>query len=144
MTEAATRFIGRATFASLTGHDVLVNIWESHEGRTSPHVHFAQWADAMLIAPCTMDMLAKLVAGRTDDAVSLLASAIDRKLTPVLLAPSMNAVMLSQPATMRNLSQLSDDGFTVLESTAGWQACRSDGEGRLPEPEDLLKALDLA
>jgi phosphopantothenoylcysteine synthetase/decarboxylase len=141
MTESATRFVGSTTFSSLTGHDVLMNMWEAHEGRTSPHVHFATWADAMLIAPCTMDMLGKLVTGRTDDAVSLLAAAIDRRTTPVLLAPSMNAVMLSQPATVRNLAQLREDEFTVLEPSAGWQACRTEGEGRMPEPDELQAAL---
>ena len=141
MTDAATRFVGPTTFSSLTGHEVLVNVWESHDGRTSPHVHFATWADAMLIAPCTMDMLAKLATGRTDDSVSLLAAAIDRSTTPVLLAPSMNAVMLSQPATVRNLAQLQDDGFTVLEPAAGWQACRTEGNGRMVEPDELEAAL---
>ena len=88
-----------------------------------------------------MDMLAKLATGRTDDSVSLLAAAIDRRATPVLLAPSMNAVMLEQPATVRNLAQLRDDGFTVLEPAAGWQACRTEGAGRMPEPDELEAAL---
>ncbi|MDG2292057.1 MAG: flavoprotein [Phycisphaerales bacterium] len=144
MTEAATRFIGETTFSSLTGRPVLIDPWNVDDGHASPHVHLAEWADAMLIAPCTMDMLSKLALGRTDDPVSLLAAAIDRSSTPVLLAPSMNAVMLSQPATRRNMTQLDQDGYILIEPSQGWQACRSEGQGRLPEPAELIAALDEA
>jgi phosphopantothenoylcysteine decarboxylase/phosphopantothenate--cysteine ligase len=68
-------------------------------------------------------------------------SAVDRSRTPVLLAPSMNAVMWAQPSTQRNLSVLRGDGFSVLEPASGWQACRHVGPGRLPEPEALLAAV---
>ncbi len=142
MTEAATRFVGATTFSSLTGRSVFLDPWNADEGHASPHVHLAEWADVMLIAPCTMDMLSKLVMGRTDDPVSLLAAAIERAATPVLLAPSMNAVMLSQPSTYRNITQLVEDGYTMIEPSQGWQACRSEGQGRLPEPEELMVALD--
>ena len=98
----------------------------------------------MLIAPCTMDMIAKLAHGFTDDPVSLVTSAIDRNSTPVLIAPSMNATMFEQPATQRNLLSLTDDGFTVLDSGEGWQACRATGQGRLLEPEVLLDAVSTA
>jgi phosphopantothenoylcysteine decarboxylase/phosphopantothenate--cysteine ligase len=74
--------------------------------------------------------------------VSLLAAAIDRAATPVLLAPSMNAVMLSQPSTHRNITQLVEDGYTLIEPSQGWQACRSEGQGRLPEPDELMAAID--
>jgi phosphopantothenoylcysteine decarboxylase/phosphopantothenate--cysteine ligase len=66
---------------------------------------------------------------------------IDRSTTPTLLAPSMNEVMWSQPATQRNLRTLRDDGFTVVEPAEGWHACRSGGAGRLPEPEALVDAI---
>ena len=95
----------------------------------------------LLVAPCTMDMLAKLNHGRTNDPVSIVASAIDRDITPVILAPSMNAVMMNQPATKRNIDMLKDDGFTVLDSEYGWQACRAVGQGRMPEKEALLEVI---
>jgi len=76
--------------------------------------------------------------------VSLIASAIDRDHQPVLIAPSMNEVMLRQPATRRNLDQLAADGFTIVEPAEGWQACRTEGAGRLPEPETLLEAVRTA
>ena len=96
----------------------------------------------MLIAPATMDLVAKLAGGRCDDVVSLIAAAIDRSETPVLIAPSMNAVMLAQPSTQRNLKQLVADGFQIVEPGSGWQACRTEGPGRLAEVNDLLGAID--
>lgn len=142
MTDAAQRFVGATTFSSLTGREVLTSQWSSHEGLTSPHVHFATWCQCMLIAPCTMDMLAQLAAGRTNDPVALLVGAIDRSTTPVLLSPSMNSTMLSQPATQRNIDVLRGDGFAVIEPDEGWQACRTDGDGRMPEPAQLAAAID--
>jgi phosphopantothenoylcysteine decarboxylase/phosphopantothenate--cysteine ligase len=88
-----------------------------------------------------MDMVAKLATGRCDDIVSLLAASIDRTRTPVAIAPSMNTEMLRQPATVRNLTTLRGDGFAVIEPGTGWQACRSVGPGRLPEPDDLLRVV---
>ena len=98
----------------------------------------------MMIAPCTMDMLSRLSTGRADDPVSLLAASIDRSICPVLISPSMNETMLNQPSTRRNLSILKEDGFHVLEPDSGWQACRTDGAGRLPEPVRLVEAIDSA
>jgi phosphopantothenoylcysteine decarboxylase/phosphopantothenate--cysteine ligase len=76
--------------------------------------------------------------------VSLLVAAIDRTATPVVLSPSMNDVMWHQPATQRNIEMLQADGFTMLTPDTGWQACRTDGCGRMPEPIALLEALDAA
>jgi len=144
MTDAAQRFVGATTFSSLTGREVLTSQWSSHEGLASPHVHFAGWCDCMLVAPCTMDMLAQLATGRTNDPVALLVGAIDRMTTPVLLSPSMNAAMLAQPSTQRNIEQLRADGFGLIEPAHGWQACRTDGDGRMPEPVELMDAIDQA
>jgi phosphopantothenoylcysteine decarboxylase/phosphopantothenate--cysteine ligase len=141
MTEAAQRFVTPLTFQALSGRPVYTSPWEHLESRDPQHIALAAAADVMLIAPCSMDMLAKLVAGRADDIVSLIASAIDMKHTPILLAPSMNAVMYGQPSTQRNLKQLAEDGFRIIPPAAGWQACRTEGIGRLPEPEVLLAAV---
>ncbi len=85
-----------------------------------------------------MDCLAKLATGRADDVVTLILSAIDRAKTPVLLAPSMNAVMWGQPATKRNMQLLAEDGFQFIGPDDGWQACRTVGTGRMSEPEEIL------
>ncbi len=144
MTESAARFVTPLTFESLTGRAVFDSQWKHIDGNDPQHIKIASKADAMLIAPCTMDMLGRLANGITDDPVSLVCSAIDRTQIPVLIAPSMNVTMLNQPATQRNLKTLSEDGFTVLSSEDGWQACRAEGMGRLAEPESLLSALEFA
>ena len=141
MTDAATRFVTPLTFSSLTARPVFDDQWSQIDGHEPQHIKIAQSLSMLLVAPCTMDMLAKLNHGRTNDPVSLVVSAIDRDTTPVILAPSMNAVMMKQPATQRNIEMLKDDGFTVLDSTYGWQACRAVGEGRMPEQEALLEVI---
>jgi len=144
MTSAAKKFISPLTFSSLSGNAVYDTQWSFVEGHDPQHIRIAKKADVMLIAPCTMHMLAKLAYGLTDDAVSLVASAIDRSTTPVILAPAMNATMLSQPATQRNLTTLAADTFTILESEEGWQACKTIGQGRMPEAKCLISAIKAA
>ena len=128
-------------FQSLAGRPVLTSAWESANPADPQHIRAASALDAFLIAPCTMDMLAKLASGQCDDMVSLLAASIDRTKTKVLVAPSMNEAMWRQPATQRNLVTLRADGFIILEPATGWQACRAVGAGRLPEPDALVDAL---
>ncbi len=144
MTEAATRFVTPLTFQALTGRPVYSDQWQHVESQDPQHISLARSADLVLIAPCSMDMLAKLAQGRTDDVVSLIVSAVDRSNQPVLLAPSMNAVMWNQPATQRNIEKLRADNFGIIEPDTGWQACRTEGVGRLPEPDQLLDAVEAA
>jgi len=141
MTADAQRFVAPLVFQSLSGRAVVSSPWDASSPSDPQHIRIASRLDILLIAPCTMDMLARLAGGRCDDAVSLLAASVDRARTPVLLAPSMNEAMWRQPATQRNLSTLRGDGFGLIEPASGWQACRSVGPGRLPEPEDLLEAV---
>ena len=144
MTESATRFITPLTLQALSGRPVYTSAWEHIEASDPQHIRLARRAELMLIAPCSMNMLANLAHGNTDDVVSLVASAIDLKKQQVLLAPSMNEVMWNQPSTQRNLAQLQKDGFEIIAPGTGWQACRTEGVGRLPEPEQLLSAIEHA
>lgn len=139
MTDAATRFVAPLTFQALSGRPVYTSQWEHVESSDPQHISLARDAEVMLIAPCTMDMLAKLATGRTDDVVSLVASAVDWSRQPLLLAPSMNETMWNQPATRRNLARLREDGCQIIEPGVGWQACRTEGAGRLAEPEVILE-----
>ena len=141
MTPAATRFVTPLTFQALSGRPVYDSPWSHVESHDPQHIALARDADAVIIAPCSMDTLARLATGRTDDVVTLVLSAIDRSETPVLLAPSMNEVMWSQPATRRNVQQLVDDGYLMVEPGTGWQACRAVGPGRMAEPDELLAAI---
>ncbi|MFG0330854.1 MAG: flavoprotein [Phycisphaerales bacterium] len=141
MTDAATRFVTPLTLQALSGRPVYSSQWQHIESSDPQHINLARSADLMLIAPCTMDMLAKLVIGRTDDVVSLVCSAVDRSTTPVLLAPSMNAAMWGQASTQRNIAQLREDGFHLIGPDDGWQACRTSGPGRMSEPLEILDAI---
>lgn len=144
MTPAATRFVGPITFQALSANPVFTSPWEHIDSMDPQHISLASRLDAALVAPCTMDCMARLATGRADDVVSLILSAVDRARVPVLLAPSMNVTMWSQPATQRNLATLTDDGFSVVRPGRGWQACREVGEGRMAEPEELLEAIAAA
>jgi phosphopantothenoylcysteine synthetase/decarboxylase len=141
MTEGATKFVAPLTFESISGRAVYLDPWSPMDRADPQHVRLVRDVDLMLVAPCTMDLLARLASGRADDAVTLLAAVLDRSRQPTLLAPSMNEVMWHQPATQRNLRTLREDGFSIVEPAEGWHACRSGGAGRLPEPEALVDAI---
>ena len=138
MTESATKFVSPLTFQALSGRPVYTTPWEHIESQDPQHISLATGTELAVVAPCTMDTLAKLATGRADDVVTLILSAIDRARTPVLLAPSMNAVMWGQPSTRRNVETLRGDGFAWVGPDDGWQACRTTGTGRMAEPERIL------
>ncbi|MEM8758476.1 MAG: flavoprotein [Planctomycetota bacterium] len=141
MTPAAAHFVTPLTFQALSGRPTYTSPWEHIESQDPQHIALAESADAAVVAPCTMDTLARLAVGRTDDVVTLALSAVDRTRTPVLLAPSMNAVMWGQPSTQRNLETLRGDGFGFIGPDDGWQACRTLGTGRMAEPSAIFDEL---
>lgn len=141
MTESATHFVTPLTFQALSARAVYTSAWQHVESQDPQHIALATRADAAVVAPCTMDCLARLATGRTDDVVTLILSAVDRAKTPVLLAPAMNSVMWAQPANQRNVAQVVADGFELVGPGDGWQACRHVGTGRMSEPEEILAAL---
>jgi phosphopantothenoylcysteine decarboxylase/phosphopantothenate--cysteine ligase len=138
MTDAATKFVTPLTFQALSGNPVYTSQWDHLEASDPQHIALATRTHLAIVAPCTMDCMAKLAAGMTEDVVCLILAAVDRETTPVLLAPSMNAVMWAQPATRRNAALLAGDGFELIGPDEGWQACRTVGAGRMTEPETLL------
>lgn len=141
MTEAATRFVGPITFQALSGRHVYTSAWEHVESKDPQHVSLAASLDAAVVAPCSMDCIGKLAQGTPSDVVTLILSAVDLKTTPVLLAPAMNSQMWAQPSTQRNIRQLIEDGYRTVGPSAGWQACRHVGTGRMSEPEEIASAL---
>ena len=141
MTPAATKFVTPLTFQALTARPVYTSSWEHIESQDPQHISLAGSADVAIVAPCSMDCMAKLAGGHADDVVTLMLSAIDRRKTPVLLAPAMNSVMWQQPSTQRNAATLQADGFVLIGPGDGWQACRHVGTGRMVEPEELLAAV---
>lgn len=141
MTPAAGRFVAPLTFEALSGQAVYTSAWEPDSPGDPQHVALARSADAVVVAPCTMDCLARLATGLADDIVTLIVAAVDRHRTPVILAPAMNATMWSQPSTQRNVATLRGDGYVLVGPTTGWQACRTQGPGRMSEPGELLDAI---
>ncbi|MEM9345414.1 MAG: flavoprotein [Planctomycetota bacterium] len=138
MTDAAVRFITPLTLQSLSGHPVLTSIWQHDDRPDSQHVGLARWCDIFCIAPCSADMIAKLAHGLTPDIVSLTASALPSD-TPLLLAPAMNADMWANPVCQRNLGLLREllPNLKEIGPDEGWQACRTNGGGRMSEPEAI-------
>ena len=153
-TEAAERFVGRATFEGITGAPALVSEWErdpargAYPGDPAPdhapisHLELVDGADILAIAPVSANTLAKLAAGIADN---LMTSAALASRAPLLLAPAMNERMWEHPATTANLRTLSDRGAIVVEPETGALASRGErGAGRLPEPPALLAAIESA
>lgn len=141
MTEAATQFITPVTLQALSGRAVYTSQWDPREGNNMPHINLGREADAILIAPCSADFVARLVEGRSDELLSLMCLARPIAQVPLLLAPAMNREMWAHPATQRNLRQVADDGAIVLGVGSGWQACGETGDGRMLEPAEMLEDL---
>jgi len=140
MTDAAARFITPLTMESLSGHRVVQSIWQEADDPSSPHIELARWADAMIIAPASANILAKLASGLCDDIVCLVAAALPKS-TPVLLAPAMNAQMWEHAITQRNVATLDGlPGWSRIGPEHGWQACRTEGAGRMAEPDAIASA----
>ncbi len=138
MTEAAAQFITPVTMQALSGRAVYTSQWDAREANTMAHINLSREADAIVIAPCSADFMAKLVHGRADDLLSLMCLARPTGTVPLLLAPAMNREMYAHPATQRNLAQLQSDGAAVLGVGTGFQACGETGDGRMLEPHQLL------
>lgn len=141
LTANAQAFVGPMTFQALTHAPVLTRTLDAAEEMAIGHIAFAQRCDALLVAPCTANMLAKIAHGLGDDLVSTVLLAAPVGTLPVLIAPAMNTVMWDNPATQANLRVLRERGYTVLTPDAGALACGAVGPGRLPEPEALVAAV---
>ncbi|MDI1339175.1 bifunctional phosphopantothenoylcysteine decarboxylase/phosphopantothenate--cysteine ligase CoaBC [Polaromonas sp.] len=139
MTEAAEQFITAVTLQALSGRPVYTSQWDSREANNMAHINLSREADAILIAPCSADFMAKLLHGRADDLLSLMCLARPIAAVPLLIAPAMNREMWAHPATQRNMAQLSADGATILGVGSGFQACGETGDGRMLEPPELLE-----
>lgn len=141
MTEAAEQFMTAVTMQALSGRAVYTSQWDVREPNNMPHINLSREADAILIAPCSADFIARLVQGRSDELLSLLCLARPMERVPLLLAPAMNREMWAHPATQRNLSRVALDGATVLGVGNGSQACGETGDGRMLEPEEIMEEL---
>jgi phosphopantothenoylcysteine decarboxylase/phosphopantothenate--cysteine ligase len=136
MTSAATKFIGPATLAALSGKPVASD-GLSREYPLGAHIELADNLQLMIVAPATANLIAKFASGVADDLVSTLYLQVE---CPVLLAPAMSAPMWSKPSLQRNVAQLQQDGCHFVGPDSGWLSCRAQGEGRMSDPEKIIEA----
>ena len=142
MTASAQEFVRPLTFAALSGEEVITGLWDS--GGQQPnldsaieHISVAQSTDALLVAPCTADMMTKFAHGQADDFLSTLYLATP---APVIVAPAMNVEMWNHAATQANLETLRKRGVYIVEPGSGYLACGMVGAGRLAEPSEIVAA----
>ena len=138
MTEGATHFVTATTFQALSGQPVYLDQWDSRMANAMAHIDLSRQADLILVAPASADFLARIAHGHADD---LLATMVLARDCPLLVAPAMNRQMWENPATQRNVAQLSADGVQLLGPASGEQACGEVGAGRMLEPEEIVEAL---
>lgn len=139
LTADANRFVGIETFASLSGHEVPIDIFPEEGSRSSEwtrHIEWGEWSDLMIIAPCTANTLAKIVYGLSDN---MLTATVLAARCPILICPTMDGGMYTSPTTQKNLKQASELGFHLLEPEEGYLASGMLGKGRLPETTAILQ-----
>ena len=136
MTEAAQQFVTQVTMQALTGNPVYTSQWDSSIPNNMAHIELSRSADAILIAPASADLMAKLSLGLADDLLSTLCLARD---CPLLLSPAMNKQMWDHAATQRSVQRLNDDGVAILGPASGFQACGEVGMGRMLEPTEITE-----
>jgi phosphopantothenoylcysteine decarboxylase/phosphopantothenate--cysteine ligase len=139
MTRGAQEFITPLTLQALSGHPVHTELLDTKAEQGMGHIELARWADLLLIAPATADLIARLAAGRADDLLTTVALATA---SPVLLAPAMNQQMWLDPATQTNITSLTARGLHLVGPDEGIQACGDVGPGRMVEPALIADVAD--
>ena len=142
MTPSATRFVGSETFYSLSRMPVAVDVFSENSGEGdswTKHIHWGEWADLFVIAPCTANTLSKIVHGASDN---MLTATVLAARCPVLICPTMDGEMYGSPAVSENLKTAGSMGFHILEPDTGYLASGLEAQGRLPEPDAILKVAD--
>ncbi|MGQ9864277.1 MAG: bifunctional phosphopantothenoylcysteine decarboxylase/phosphopantothenate--cysteine ligase CoaBC [Bacteroidia bacterium] len=141
LTDGAQKFVTPLSFEALTHHPVAQSLWETNEQGWARHLQAAQEAHAILIAPATADLIARLAMGRADD---LLTATVLSARCPILVAPAMEGNMYRHPALQKNLHQLRKWGYTVIPPGRGYLASGKEDEGRLASLSRILLALQRA
>ncbi|QQZ07995.1 bifunctional phosphopantothenoylcysteine decarboxylase/phosphopantothenate--cysteine ligase CoaBC [Heyndrickxia vini] len=138
MSASACEFVTPLTFQVLSRNDVYTDTFDEKNSAVIAHIDLADWADLVLVAPATANMIGKLANGIADDMISttLLATT-----SPVWIAPAMNVHMYDHPAVKRNIQTLSDFGYKFIEPSEGHLACGYVGKGRLEEPEKIVSLI---
>lgn len=132
-TPSSLNFVGTATWEALSGRAVTTQVWERVD--EVRHISLANTADALIIAPATADLIARIAAGRADDLLTNLVLAID---VPILIVPAMHPQMWNDPATQSNVATLRSRGFSVIEPAIGRLTGSDIGQGRFPETNEII------
>lgn len=138
MTDSAKEFVQPLSFQVMSRNDVYFDTFDEKNSRVIAHIDLADWADLVVVAPATANVIGKLAHGIADNMVTtiLLATQAD-----VWIAPAMNVHMYTHPAVMRNIDQLHVDGYQFIEPSEGFLACGYVGKGRLEEPEKITELI---
>jgi phosphopantothenoylcysteine decarboxylase/phosphopantothenate--cysteine ligase len=141
LTANGQRFVTPLTFQALTQNPVSTDLFDTGQEQQIGHIDLADWADLLVIAPATANLIARLAAGMADDLLTTVALATRARL---VVAPAMNVHMFRHPAVRRNLELLRESGAHIVDPAEGEMACGHVGEGRLAEIEDLLEGVERA
>ncbi len=134
MTASAEEFVTATALQAVSGRPVRSNLWDKEAEASMSHIELARWADIVLIAPATAEIMARLAGGGAPDLLTTLCLATE---APIAMAPAMNRVMWSNPAVQANRETLERRGFRILGPGHGSQACGETGAGRMLEPSDI-------
>jgi phosphopantothenoylcysteine decarboxylase/phosphopantothenate--cysteine ligase len=140
MTENACRLVGPKSFEAVTGSPVYTDLWGASEEYQIGHVALAEWADIVVVAPATANIIGKITNGICDDLLSTVLCTCWAK--PTVFAPAMNSDMWANPAVRRNVETVKRMGFEVVGPERGRLACGLEGVGRMSEPQDILEAIE--
>ncbi|MGE3062830.1 MAG: bifunctional phosphopantothenoylcysteine decarboxylase/phosphopantothenate--cysteine ligase CoaBC [bacterium] len=135
MTENASKFITALTMRTLSGNKVYTDLFDDENEYSTEHIALSEWADILVVAPASADIIGKFACGIADDLLSTEYLSFNKH---VLIAPTMNERMYLHPATRRNLTILKERGVVVIEPEKGFLACGDEGKGRLPDVETIL------
>ncbi|HKB80707.1 MAG TPA: bifunctional phosphopantothenoylcysteine decarboxylase/phosphopantothenate--cysteine ligase CoaBC [Thermoanaerobaculia bacterium] len=141
LTPNGSRFVSPLSLATVSGHGVIVEQWGDPDKGGVDHIELARWAELLLIAPATANVIAKLAVGIADDALSTYAVAHRQA---ILIAPAMNTFMLLHPTVQQNLAALRARGVMIMEPDAGLLACGDEGAGRMPDPPVIVERVRLS
>ena len=141
MTENACRLVGPKSFEAVTNSVVFTSLWDTAEELSEPgHIKLIDWADIIVVAPATANIIGKLANGICDEILStLLCAGLTR---PILLAPATNENMWGNPAVQRNVKAIADMGIELIGPETGRLACGTEGIGRMTEPQDILERIE--
>lgn len=138
ITQAGQQFVTPLTLQTLSKNPVHTDMWSLIQEREIGHISLADKTDVLLIAPATADLIAKIACGICDD---LLTTVVCATKASVILAPSMNTNMWTNPITQENCAKLKKLGYHIIEPETGELACGVEGVGRMPEPKEILRKI---